>query len=118
MKQIILQLTATALFIPWAHAGDPIGVSAANDQQAELAGKTVTITGLVNRVSMARRMMILIDTSEADCADACEGKNLVVQLPDFIEVPAKGAFVTAVGTFGSESNPPKLKATSIEIEDR
>lgn len=118
MKHIILQLTAAILLIPWAQAGEPIGVNAANDRQAELAGKTVTISGLVDRVSTARRMVILIDTSEADCADACERKNLVVQLPDAVEIPAKGAFVTAMGTLGSESDPPRLTATSIEIENR
>jgi len=118
MKHIILQLTTAILLIPWAQAGEPIGVNAANDQQAELAGKTVTITGLVDRISTARRMVILTDTSEADCADACERKNLVVQLPDAVELPAKGAFVTVIGTFGSEKNPPQLAATSIEIENR
>lgn len=118
MKHIILQLAAAALLISWAQARDPIGVNAAYNQQAELAGKTVTVTGLVDRVSTARRMVILIDTSEAGCADACERKNLVVQLPDSIELPAKGASITAIGTFGSEKNPPQLAATTIAIENR
>ena len=118
MKNTIIQLTAAALLLAVLHAEEPVGVNALHEKQADYAGKAVTVTGLVDRVSSSRRMVILIDASEATCIDACDRKNLVVQVPDAMELPAKGAFVTAVGTLAPGSNPPQLTAASIKAGNR
>lgn len=118
MKNTIIQLTAAALLLAVLHAEEPVGVNALHEKQADYAGKAITVTGLVDRVSSSRRMVMLIDTIEATCTDACDRKNLVVQVPTSIELPAKGSIVTAVGTLGMESNPPQLAAATITEETR
>lgn len=113
MKKTLIQLTVAAFSLAVLHAEEPVGVNALHEKLAEYAGKAVAVTGLVDRVSSSRRMLILIDASEATCTNACERKDIVVQVPESVELPAKGSFVTAVGILAAESDPPQLAATSI-----
>lgn len=118
MKTRLLPLALSALFLSLAHAGESLGVNAVVEKIAEFPGREITVTGLVDRVSAARRMVILIDASEATCTEACDRKTVVVQLPDAAEMPAKGSFLTATGTLTPGSNPPQLAATTVTVEKR
>lgn len=113
MKIRRLLFAVSTLLIPLVHAGEPLGVNALHEKLSESAGTEITVTGLVDRVSAARRMVVLIDTSEASCKDACERKLLVVTLPESAEMPAKGSFLTATGKLSPEADPPQLVATSL-----
>lgn len=109
-----LLLTALTLFLmPPAKAEPPIGVNTLHEKSADLAGKELAVTGLVDRVSAARGMVVLIDSSEATCTKACERKTLVVLLPKGVELPAKGSFLTANGRLVPDTNPPQLAAASV-----
>jgi hypothetical protein len=44
---------------------------------SDFTGKIVAVLGVVERVSEAKRMFTLIDTSEAGCADACQRAMIV-----------------------------------------
>jgi hypothetical protein len=118
MKIRMLLLTIPVFFLPLAHAGETVGVNAVVEKSAEFSDREILLTGLVDRVSAARRMVILIDTSEATCTEACDRKTVIVQLPEVAEIPAKGSFVTATGTLTPGSNPLKLTATGIVVEKR
>jgi hypothetical protein len=118
MKIRMLLLTIPVFFLPLAHAGETVGVNAVVEKSAEFSDREILLTGLVDRVSAARRMVILIDTSEATCTEACDRKTVIVQLPEVAEIPAKGSFVTAIGTLTPGSNPLKLTATSMVVEKR
>lgn len=116
MKIRMLLLTIPVFFLPLAHAGETVGVNAVVEKSAEFSDREILLTGLVDRVSAARRMVILIDTSEATCTEACDRKTVIVQLPQAAEIPAKGSFVTATGILTPGSNPLKLTATGIVVE--
>lgn len=111
--RLLLLLTLSVVILSPARAGEPLGVNAVVEKSAEFSGKEITVTGLVDRVSAARRMIILIDASEATCTDACERKTIVVQLPETLDMPAKGSFLTATGPLTPGSNPPQITATSV-----
>lgn len=113
MKTRLLLFVMSAMILVSVRAGEPLGVNAFFENRAEFAGKEVTLTGLVDRVSAARRMVVLIDTTEADCTDACDRKTVVVQVPDAVEIPAKGSFITASGTVVPDADPPQLAGTTI-----
>jgi hypothetical protein len=113
MKTRPLLFAVAALMIPLLHAGEPLGVNALHQKLPETAGTEITVTGLVDRISAARRMVVLIDTSEASCKDACERKLLVVTLPESAEMPAKGSFLTATGKLTPDADPPQLLATNL-----
>lgn len=95
-----------------AHA-DPIGINALAGKPADFAGKEITVTGHVDRVSASKRMVVLIDASEATCTDGCDRKTLVLQIPEAAPLPAKGTTLTATGTLAGESNPLRFNAASI-----
>ena len=112
--KIRLLLTALTLFLVLpAQAGTPIGVNALHEQSAALSEKELAVTGLVERVSPARGMVILIDSSEATCTKVCERRSLVILLPKGVELPAKGTFLTANGRLVPGTNPPQLNAESV-----
>lgn len=113
MKNLLLLFIMSVLLLSTVRAGETLGVNAFFENRAEFAGKEVTLTGLVDRVSVARRMVILIDTTEADCTDACDRKTVVVPVPDAVEIPAKGSFITASGTVVPDADPPQLAETTI-----
>lgn len=113
MKPRILLASLTLILAPLAKADPPIGVNALHEKIPELPGKDLAVTGLVDKVSAARGMVVLIDSSEATCKDACERKTLVVRLPEGAGAPAKGTFLTATGRLVPGTNPPQLHAASV-----
>lgn len=115
MKSRLL-LTALSLFLLLpANAETPIGVNGLYEQSSALSEKELAVTGLVDRVSAARGMVILIDSSEATCTKVCERKTVVVLLPKGVEMPAKGTFLTANGRLVPGTNPPQLDAARVAI---
>lgn len=113
MKPRILLASLTLILAPLAKADPPIGVNALHEKIPELPGKDLAVTGLVDKVSAARGMVVLIDSSEATCKDACERKTLVVLLPEGAEAPDKGTFLTATGLLVPDTNPPQLQAARV-----
>ncbi len=113
MKTRILLASLALILAPLAKAEAPIGVNALHGKLPELPGQELTVTGLVDRVSAARGMVVLIDSSEASCKEACERKTLVVRLPEGAGAPAKGTFLTVNGHLVPGTNPPRLNAASV-----
>ncbi len=95
-KTILLLVTLGAL--THLSAAEPVGINQLRETPASFTGRAITVTGLVDRVSKERRMVVLIDTSEATCTDACERKTLIVQIPEGSTLPEKGDISTATGT--------------------
>jgi hypothetical protein len=58
-----------------------ITVDALASKTKAFAGKTIVLHGVVDRVSKERRMITLIDPSEANCTDACQRNTVIVPLP-------------------------------------
>ena len=115
MKARLLLTALTLILVLTANAETPIGVNALHEQSSALSEKELVVTGLVDRVSAARGMVVLIDSSEATCTKACERKSVVVLLPKGIELPAKGSFLTANGRLVPGTNPPQLNAASVGL---
>ncbi len=113
MKTRLLLTALTLILVLPANAEMPIGVNALHEQSSALSEKELVVTGLVDRVSAARGMVVLIDSSEATCTKVCERKSVVVLLPKGVEIPVKGTFLTANGRLVSGTNPPQLNAASV-----
>lgn len=114
MKTRFLLIVIPALMLTFARADEPLGVNTVFEKNVEFVGKEITVTGLVERVSASRHMVVLIDTTEATCTDACDRKTLVVLLPKTANLPSKGSFLTVNGTLIPDANPPQLTAVSVE----
>jgi hypothetical protein len=115
MKTIALVVTLLVTSFAASHAADPIGINKLMEKPTEFAGSDITVAGHVDRVSAERRMVVLIDLSEAGCSDGCNRKTLVVQLAENLEVPGKGSNVQVVGRLSAEPTP-KLSATSLVLQ--
>jgi hypothetical protein len=64
----------------------------------DYTGKIVAVSGIVERVSEAKKMFTLVDTSEAGCADACQRAMIVAQLGQGITtLPKATEPVIAIG---------------------
>jgi hypothetical protein len=113
MKTRLLLTALTLILVLPANAETPIGVDALHEQSSALSEKELAVTGLVDRVSAARGMVVLIDSSEATCTKVCERKSVVVLLPKGVEMPVKGTFLTANGRLVPGTNPPQLNAASV-----
>lgn len=113
MKTRLLLTALTLILVLPANAETPIGVDALHEQSSALSEKELAVTGLVDRVSAARGMVVLIDSSEATCTKVCERKSVVVLLPKGVEMPIKGTFLTANGRLVPGTNPPQLNAASV-----
>ena len=113
MKTRLLLTALTLILVLPANAETPIGVNALHEQSSALSEKELAVTGLVDRVSAARGMVVLIDSSEATCTKVCERKSVVVLLPKGVEIPVKGTFLTANGRLVPGTNPPQLNAASV-----
>jgi hypothetical protein len=110
-KHLLVALLAyTAALL---HAADPVGIDILMQNPASFAGREILVEGHVDRVSAARRMVVLIDTTEADCQDACGRKSLVVQIPETLPIPEKGTNIQVTGSL-SEDQSPSLLATAID----
>jgi hypothetical protein len=120
MRTIALAIALLATPFAASHAADPaaadpVGINKLMEKPAEFAGSEITVAGHVDRVSAERRMVVLIDSSEAGCSDGCSRKTLVVQLPEKLEVPAKGSNVRVVGKL-SAGTAPKMSATALVLQ--
>lgn len=113
MKNHLLAMAIFATVLPCAAAAEPIGVNTASEKITELNGREITLIGLVDRVSAARRMVVLIDTSEATCKDSCQRKTIMVQLPADAELPAKGATILVTGMLLPDPDAPELTAVRV-----
>lgn len=113
MKICLLLFAISSLVLSPARAGETLGVNVTVEKRAEFDGREIAVNGLVDRVSAARRMVVLIDASEATCQEACDRKMLVVQVPEAAAMPVKGSFLKATGTLAPGTNPPQLVATQL-----
>lgn len=107
-------LAAATLILAPLQAADPIGINALAANAGDFAGKEITVTGHIDRVSAARRMVVLIDTSEATCKDGCNRKTLLVELPAESPLPAKGQTLVATGKLTAETGALRFSATRAE----
>jgi hypothetical protein len=105
-RHILLALLTTAA--SFLQAADPLGIDSLMQNPAVHAGKDILVEGHVERVSAARRMVVLIDTTEADCKDACGRKTLLVQIPDPLPLPEKGTTIRVAGTLANDQSPTLL----------
>lgn len=105
----IRHLFITLIALATVHA-EPIGINAVAGKPADYAGKAITVTGYVDRVSASKRMVVLIDATEATCTDGCDRKTLVVEIPAEAPLPAKGTSLTVTGTLVDEGKPLRLVA--------
>lgn len=116
MKIRYVLLACAALWLAPLPAAEPIGINALTSDPAKYESRVITVTGLVDRVSAARRMVVLIDATEATCTDACERKTLIVELPESAPIPAKGKTLTATGKLSAAGTPPRLVASEVVSE--
>ena len=56
------------------------GVDLLAARPSDYTGKIVAVSGVVERVSEAKKMFTLVDASEAGCADGCQRAMIVAQL--------------------------------------
>jgi hypothetical protein len=108
MKTRMLALAISALLLSPVHSEEPVSINALAEKPAEFSGRQITVTGLVDRISVARRMVVLIDASEATCTDACDRKTLVVRVPEDTALPGKGDLLTVTGTLVPDSDPLQM----------
>jgi hypothetical protein len=83
MKRIISTFIAVICVASAVIAQDkPLltGVDLLAAKPSDYAGKIVAVSGVVERVSEAKKMFTLVDASEAGCADGCERARIVAQL--------------------------------------
>ena len=116
-KTLTTTLIATLCAIGLATAEDQsavTGVNALIANPAEHSGKTVTITGIVNLVSQERKMFTLIDTSEADCTDACQQPTIIAELgPDLTTLPKPTETVVATGKMDASNSQVRVAVTEL-----
>jgi hypothetical protein len=112
MKTHIIILTVATLLVSPLRAAEPLGINALTSNPAQYAGREITVMGHVDRISAARRMVVLIDSSEATCTDGCDRKTLVVEFPAESPLPTKGQTLTVTGKLFTETTPLRLSVTS------
>ncbi|MDX2081286.1 MAG: hypothetical protein SFU53_10920 [Terrimicrobiaceae bacterium] len=118
MKTIISTLIAVVCAASAAQAQDKpalTGVDSLAAKSADYSGKTVAVSGIVERVSEAKKMFTLIDTSEAGCADACERAMIVAQLGQGVTaaLPKTTEPVIAIGKV--DTSAPAVLVTVTEL---
>ena len=83
-------------------------------KSSDYTGKIVVVSGIVERVSEARRMFTLIDASEADCADGCKRAMIVAQLGQGVTTLLKA--IESVVAIGKVDTPaPAVRVTMTEL---
>jgi len=95
----------------------PVEINELIPRLSEFAGKELTVSGIVDRVSASKRMVVLRDASKAACTDGCERKVLVVSLPDSVPIPGQGQRLIVTGLLNAAADPPHLKAFSLELRE-
>lgn len=81
----------------------------------DYVGKAIVLHGYVDRVSIQRGMVTLIDPSEAKCADACQRKIVVATMAEGTEEPLPEARkdVLAYGSIQTADAPLQFTVTRI-----
>jgi hypothetical protein len=80
----------------------------------DYTGKIVAVSGIVERVSEAKKMFTLVDTSEAGCADACQRAMIVAQLGQGVTtLPKVMEPVIAIGKV--DTSAPAVRVTVTEL---
>jgi hypothetical protein len=90
------------------------GVNSLVNRPKDYTGKIVAVSGVVERVSEAKKMFTLVDPSEAGCADACERAMVVAQLGQGVTtLPKAMEPVIAIGKV--ETSSPAMLVTVTEL---
>ena len=117
-SQVLLLVTLLAVaLVPATFATAPravtdvVGVNTVAAKPGDYQGNDIQLTGIVHRVSAARRMVVLIDTSEADCTDACTPATVLVKLGESpAELPKAKDRILVVGKISGEGSPVNITA--------
>ena len=78
------------------------------------AGKIVAVWGVVERVSAAKKMFTLVDSSEVGCADGCQRSMVVAELGQGVTaLPKATEAVIAIGEV--DTSAPAVRVTVTEL---
>lgn len=117
MKTVISTLIAVVCAASAVSAQDKpalTGVDSLAAKPADYSGKTVAVSGIVERVSEAKKMFTLIDASEAGCADGCQRAMIVAQLGQGVTaLPKAMEPVIAIGKV--DASAPAMRMTVTEL---
>ena len=90
------------------------GVDSLAAKPSDYTGKIVAVSGVVERVSDAKKMFTLVDASEAGCADGCQRAMIVAQLGQGVTtLPKVMEPVVAIGKVDTSS--PAVLVTVTEL---
>ena len=90
------------------------GVDSLAANPSGYTGKIVAVSGVVERVSDAKKMFTLVDASEAGCADACQRAMIVAQLGQGVTtLPKVMEPVVAIGKVDTSFRAVLLTVTEL-----
>ena len=90
------------------------GVDSLAANPGDYTGKIVAVSGIVERVSEAKHMFTLIDSSEAGCADGCQRAMIVAELGQGpTALPKATEQVVAIGRV--DTSAPSVRVTVTEL---
>ena len=90
------------------------GVDSLAANPGDYTGKIVAVSGIVERVSEAKHMFTLIDSSEAGCADGCQRAMIVAELGQGLTaLPKATEQVVAIGRV--DTSAPSVRVTVTEL---
>jgi hypothetical protein len=117
MKAIISTFIAVICAVSAVMAQDKpslTGVDSLTAKSSDYAGKIVAVSGIVERVSEAKRMFTLIDASEAACADGCQRSMVVAQLGQSVTALPKAAEpVVAIGKVDTSATAVRVTVSEV-----
>ena len=90
------------------------GVDSLAANPSGYTGKIVAVSGVVERVSEAKKMFTLVEASEAGCADGCQRAMIVAQLGQAVTtLPKAMEPVVAIGKV--DTSAPSVRVTVTEL---
>ena len=90
------------------------GVDSLAANPSDYTGKIVAVSGVVERVSDAKKMFTLVDASEAGCADGCQRAMIVAQLGQGVTtLPKVMEPVVAIGKVDTSFRAVLLTVTEL-----
>jgi hypothetical protein len=117
MKKIISTFIAVICAASAVMAQDKpalTGVDLLAAKPSDYSGKIVAVSGVVERVSEAKKMFTLVKASEAGCADGCQRAMIVAQLGQGVTtLPKVMEPVIAIGKV--ETSSPAVLVTVTEL---
>ena len=117
MKAIISTVIAMICAASVVIAQDKLALTDVDSLAAKpgnYAGKIIAVSGVVERVSEAKKMFTLVDSSEAACADGCQRSMVVAQLGQGLTaLPKATEPVIAIGTV--DTSAPAVRVTVTEL---